>query len=100
MKLNKLNDKLKYIKKVLKTPYHFFSMLSDKQVVVIFENKQGIRYTFTGQTMYNSTETAENYIKSEIEAGSLKDPFQTDEPDDKNDNKVDNENQLEINFNK
>lgn len=71
MKTIKLNDKLKYIKKVLKTPYHFFFMTTTSQIMVVFEDKYGIRFTFTGETMYNAAVEAEDYVKSEVKAGSL-----------------------------
>jgi len=74
MTLIKLNDKIKYIKKALKTPYHFFFMTPSKQVTIVFEDKQGKRYSFTGNTIFNSAETAEDYVKHEIEAGSIIEP--------------------------
>lgn len=73
MKLYKLEDKIKYIKKVLKTPYHFFSMTSTHQVIIIFENRNEKRFTFSGRSMYNSIEIAEQYVLSEIKTGSLED---------------------------
>jgi len=71
-----LNDKIKFVKKVLKTPYHFFSLTSNRLVEVILEDKQGKRFTFVGNTISNSIETAEEYIKHEIQAGAIKDPNQ------------------------
>lgn len=72
MKLSKLNDKIKFVKKALKTPYHFFSVTPNKQITVFLEDKQGKRYTFTGNSIFNSVETAEEYVEHEIEAGAIK----------------------------
>ena len=74
MKTIKLNDKLKYIKKVLKTPYHFFYITSTGQTTVVFEDKYGKRYTYGGNGMYNAVIVAEEYVKAEVESGSLIEP--------------------------
>lgn len=68
----KLNDKIKFIKRALKTSYHFFSLTPNKQITIILEDKYGKRFSFTGNTMYNSVETAEEYVKHEVEAGAIK----------------------------
>lgn len=83
--MNKLQDKIKYIKRILRTPYHFFFITSSKQISILFENKQGNRYSFTGLSMYNAVETAEEYVKTEIKMGSLFEPTKN--------KKVKNENQ-------
>jgi len=74
MELIKLKDKIKYLKRALKTPYHFFFITQNKQIMIILEDKQGKRYSFTGNTMFTSVEVAEEYVKNEIEAGSIIDP--------------------------
>jgi hypothetical protein len=68
----KLTDKIKFIKKALKTPYHFFYMTADKYVCIVLENKENERFSFNGTNIYNSVITAENYVKSEIKAGTIK----------------------------
>ena len=70
----KLNDKIKYIKRAFGTPYHFFFMTENKQITVVFENKKDVRYTFTGDTIFGSIETAEEYVVNEIKAGAIKEP--------------------------
>lgn len=85
-----MNNKIKFVKKALKTPYHFFFMTLSKQVTVVLEDKQGKRYTFTGNTMFNSVETAEDYVIHEIEAGSIKESItraKTDKEKDEDENK-------------
>jgi hypothetical protein len=74
MAIIKLNDKIKFIKRALKTPYHFFYLTPNKQIMIILEDKQGKRYSYTGNTIFNSVETAEEYVKGEISAGSIKEP--------------------------
>lgn len=74
MELIKLKDKIRYIKRALKTPYHLFYMTPNKLITVVFEDKSGKRHTFTGLSIFNSTETAEEYVRSEIAAGTLKEP--------------------------
>lgn len=72
MDLNKLNDILKYIKPILKTPYHFFGLTENNNIIIILEDKQGKRYSFTGYSMFEATHSALLYVENEIKAGSLK----------------------------
>ena len=81
MELIKLKDKIKYLKKTLKSPYHFFHITQNNQIMIILENKQGKRYSFTGDTMFNSVEVAEEYVKNEIGAGAIIDPNKKTEPE-------------------
>ncbi len=66
-------ERMRYIKNVLKTPYHFFTETSDKGVLLRLENNKECKYSFKGDTIVQATQEAEAYIKQEIEAGSLKD---------------------------
>lgn len=71
--LVRLKDKIKYIKKVFKTPYHFFYVgQKGKLVGIRFEDKNGKNYSFTGYSMMDSVKSAEKYVRDEISAGSLK----------------------------
>lgn len=73
--LIKLNDKLKFIKKVFRTPYHFFYVGARSNLVGIrFEDKYGKHFNFTGGTMFEAVKAAENYIKEEIKMGNMKNP--------------------------
>lgn len=74
MRQAKLVDKIKYVKKVLKTPYHFFMMSPDKTRRLYFEDKNGTTYSFSGSSMYNAVCEAENYVVAEIKAGTFKEP--------------------------
>lgn len=76
----KLSDRVKYLKKVLKTPYHFFTAVdgptrvSPKGVMIIFEDKNGKRFSFSEKSINDSIKEAERYVKEEIKAGALKEP--------------------------
>ena len=74
MKRAKLNDKINFIKKVLRTPYHFLSFTSEKLILLVLEDKKGKRFTFNGTTICNAVETAEKYVEDEIAAGQFKEP--------------------------
>jgi len=74
MKNKRLNDKLKYIKSALRTPYHFFTFTSAKLVMAVFENKNGVRFTYSGTGIFDAIVNAEKYVNDEIEAGQLKAP--------------------------
>ena len=65
--------RMDYIKNVLKTPYHFFTVTTDKRVMLRLETTDECKYSFLGSTMINAIIEAETYIAQEIEAGSLKD---------------------------
>ena len=73
-------ERMRYIKHVLKTPYHFFTETSDRGVLLRLEDNKECKYSFKGFTIIEAIKEAETYIKQEIEAGSLKDI----EKDDKN----------------
>ncbi len=73
MKRTRLIEKLRYVKEVLKTPYHFFHYTDSNMIKVIFENKSGKHYSFSSYTMFTAITEAENYVKTEINAGALKD---------------------------
>lgn len=76
----RFSDRIKYIKKVLGTPYHFFtttegtSKISPKGVLVVFEDKDGKRFTFSERSINEVINESEKYVASEIEAGALKEP--------------------------
>lgn len=73
--LTKLNDKIKFVKKVFGTPYHFFyaGMKSDL-VGVRFEDKSGRNFNFTSSSMFEAVNAAETYVRAELKAGNLKEP--------------------------
>jgi len=76
----KLNDRIKYVKRVLGTPYHFWMEFKDivsprKSLIKIhLEDKNGKPYSFSGDTMVKAIDDAENYVKNEIKMGTLKEP--------------------------
>ncbi len=71
----KLNDKIKYVKRILRTPYHFFFVPMKSNLVGIkFEDREGQSFTFTGPTMFEAVVTAENYVIDGLKEGSLKEP--------------------------
>ncbi len=73
--LIKLNDKIKYVKKVFRTPYHFFYVGTKSNLVGIrFEDKYGKHFEFVGATMFEAVNSAEKYVREEIKQGGLKDP--------------------------
>lgn len=69
-----LNARLKILKTVLKTPYHMFSLTADKdrEVMLLFEDKTGKRFSFRGAYLLDSVRNAEEYVREEIKMGSLK----------------------------
>lgn len=74
-KLFKLNDKIKYVKKVFQTPYHFFYVGPKSNLVGIrFEDKSGKSFNFTAPSMFEAVLAAEKYIEEEIKTGNLKEP--------------------------
>jgi len=75
-----LNDRILYIKKVLKCPYHFWTLVPsdskmDKPMRKLWiENKNGDKpYSFPDTSMELAVSQAERYIEAEIKAGALKD---------------------------
>jgi len=77
----KLNDRIKYVKKVLGTPYHFWMEFKDtanprmQLVKIHFEDKDGKIYSFSGTTMVNAVNDAKKYVNNEIKMGTLKEPI-------------------------
>ena len=73
--LIKLNDKIKFVKRVFRTPYHFFySGVKSNLVGVRFEDKAGRGFNFTGISMFEAVKAAETYVRTELEAGNMKEP--------------------------
>jgi len=72
MKINKLGDALKFVKKALKTPYHFYHYSENKLILIILEDKHGKRLSFSGVSMFNAVEEAITYVENEIAAGTIK----------------------------
>ncbi len=71
----KLNEKIKFIKKVFQTPYHFFyAGVKSSLVGIRFENKQGRHFEFTAASMFTAVQEAERYVIAELAAGNLTDP--------------------------
>lgn len=72
----KLNEKIKYIKRVFQTPYHFFYITGSKSnlVAVRFEDKQGRHFEFTSSSMFAVVLEAEKYVVDEIKSGQFADP--------------------------
>jgi len=69
----KLNDKIKYIKRTFKTPYHFFYMSMKNNLIGIrFEDKAGQNFNFTGPSMFEAVLTAERYVNEGLKEGNLK----------------------------
>lgn len=75
MKQIKLNDKIKYVKQILRTPYHFFYVGQKSNLVGIrYEKRNGENYSFTGESMLNAVDISENYVTTEVKAGNLNGP--------------------------
>lgn len=73
--LIKLNDKIKFVKRIFKTPYHFFYAGTKNDLVGIrFEDKAGRNFTFTAVSMFSAVQAAEDYVRVELKAGNLKEP--------------------------
>jgi len=74
-----LIDNLRYIKKVLKMPYHRYdtSTVNPALTILIIEDKDANRRSFSGRSMWNAAEEALMYIQNEIKMGSLKEPVET-----------------------
>lgn len=73
VKRAKLSEKIKYVKKVLGTPYHFFYVSAKNNVVgVRLEDKSGKSFNFTGASMFDTIQMAEKYVADGIKEGNLK----------------------------
>lgn len=71
----KLNEKIKFVKKVFQMPYHFFyAGVKSSLVGIRFEDKQGRHFEFTAPSMFSVVETAEKYVITELAAGNLQEP--------------------------
>ena len=73
-----LNDRILYIKKVLKCPYHFWTLINGSKTEqpmrkLWIEDKNGKFYHFPDTSMELAVLQAEKYIEAEIKAGALKD---------------------------
>jgi len=74
-KLTKLNDKIKYVKRIFQMPYHFFYVGPKSNLIGIrFEDKSGKNFCFTAPSMFEAVSAAEKYIQEEIKNGNLKEP--------------------------
>lgn len=74
-KRTKLNDKIRFIKRIFRTPYHFFYAGTKSNLVGIrFEDKQGRHFEFTGGSMFITVLAAEKYVVDELASGNLTDP--------------------------
>jgi hypothetical protein len=74
----KLNNRILYIKKVLKCPYHIWALVGGSKVdkpmrKLWLEDRNGKSYPFIDSSIENTVTQAEKYIESEIKAGALKD---------------------------
>jgi len=75
VELIKLNDKIKFVKKILRTPYHFFyAGVKSNLIGIRFEDKSGRGFNYTGDSMFEAVKSAENYVNAELKAGSLSEP--------------------------
>ncbi len=73
-KRTKLNDKIKFVKKVFQMPYHFFyAGVKSSLVGIRFEDKQGRHFEFTAASMFSAVQDAEKYVTTELAAGNLQD---------------------------
>ena len=73
--LIKLNDKIKFVKRIFRTPYHFFYMgVKSNLIGVRFEDKVGRGFNFTGASMFEAVNAAEIYVRAELKAENLKEP--------------------------
>ncbi len=71
----KLNEKIKYVKSVFQTPYHFFyAGIKSNLVGLRFEDKNGRHFEFTSGSMFGAVTEAEKYVVSEVATGNLTDP--------------------------
>lgn len=71
----KLNEKIKFIKKIFVMPYHFFYIGSKSNLVGIrFEDKNGRHFEFTAGSMFTAVLAAEQYVTTELNAGNLVEP--------------------------
>ncbi len=69
-------ETMRYVKRVLKTPYHYFSKAKDSnsEVMLYLEDQNGPVHSFRGRFIVDALQNAEKYAKQEIKAGSLKEP--------------------------
>jgi len=83
MKYSTLVENIRYIKKVLKTPYHFFTVSNTNKdlIILILESKDGFysRKRFTGDSIVSAVKEAFLYVENEIKNGTLKDVNEKDE---------------------
>lgn len=71
----KLNEKIKFVKRVFETPYHFFYAGASSGLVGIrFEDKNGRHFEFTAGSMFTAVQDAEKYVVAELASGNLTDP--------------------------
>lgn len=68
----KFKDRIIRIKKLLKTQYHFFSLLSDGDIMLVLEQTKGKRFSFREKTIIGALKEAEAYVTNEIEVGVIK----------------------------
>ena len=87
----RFSDRIKYLKRVFNTPYHFFTAidgatrLSPKSIMVIFEDRDGKRFSFNEKSINSAIKEAERYAKSEINVGTLKEPKESKKSQSKKD---------------
>lgn len=74
-----INKELDYIHAVLGTKHYFFAETSDHGVMLRLEDDVKCKYSFKGMTMITAITAAKDYIKQEINAGSLQEVDMTDE---------------------
>ena len=73
IELYKLEDKIRYFKRAMDTPYYFFQDHNGRRKLV-FENKYGDRYKFFGESMFEAALTAEEYARKQVKDGKAEEP--------------------------
>lgn len=59
-----LGDRIKQLRLSFQKPYYFFSLMTNGDIMIIFEDDEGRRTSFRGKTILESVNRAENYLKS------------------------------------
>jgi len=96
MKYDTLIENIRYVKKVLKTPYHFFTLSNTNKdlIVLVLESKEGFssRKKFTGDSVISTVKEACAYVENEIKNGYLKEVEEKEDKKNKKKEEDDSEN--------
>ncbi len=103
-----LQNRIERLSKILSSDIYLLSKTTDKNIILRFENIAGEVFEFSGTSIVETIVTAEEYVKNEINAGTLKeteekqDDIENEEINNEKDIKVEsekvNENQQKLPF--